>query len=225
MQNETSNKHHRLGINVIIAATLFSIAYFGITYQTHFVIFFTEFVLVGLSAWFILSMKKEGLGPCLISTLGCAILILTVVVPTDIPITEETLDPTSFSTATVSEQIAYLEHTREFLKQSGLYVGLLNISIALLLAYRPTMLYAKNRVPFEYPYPVWDSKKNSATKFSSPVVKVRSLLTEKEKWIIFRYKFLLVSIDNTPYLVKPNDYVPEDAILLRSKSGNTLFGI
>ena len=61
--------------------------------------------------------------------------------------------------------------------------------------------------------------------FSPNLVPVKSLITEKEKWIIFRYKFVYVSIDEKIYLVRPNDNVPETAFLLRSKSGQSLLGI
>jgi len=57
------------------------------------------------------------------------------------------------------------------------------------------------------------------------LIPVRSLLNEKERWFIFKYKFILVSIENKIYLVKPDDMVPETAILLRSKSGQSPLGM
>jgi len=225
MQNEIQKRTNRLKINLFISVVIVAVAFFGITYQTDFVIYFTALVLAGLSSFFLLSIKKDGLGAFLASFLGCVVLIIVIIYPTDIPITEETLDPKAFSTGTVSLKISYLEHSRAILKENGIYVGIFNIAIGLMLAYRPNMIYVKNRLAFAYPYPIWDSKKNLIVKFSTPMIKIKSLLTENKKWIIFKYRFILVQIDNKIYLAKPKDHVPEDAILLRSKSGNSILGV
>jgi len=216
---------NRLKINLSIALVIIAIAFFGITYQTQFVIYFTVLILACLSTCFVLSMKKNGFSAFVISLLGCLILIIVVIYPTDIPITEDTLDPKAFSSGIVSQKISYLEHSRAILKENGVFVGILNIAIGLMLAYRPSLIYVKNRLPFEYPYPVWDSKKTPVTKFSPSMIKIRLLLKENEKWIVFKYRFVLVLIDSKTYLVKPNDCVPENSILLRSKPGNSLLGI
>lgn len=208
-----------------MASIIVAVAFYGITYQTQFVIYFSVLLLVMLSSWFILSMKRNGVGAFLASLIGCLVLISTIIYPADIPITEQTLDPKAFSSGTVEQKISYLEHSRTILKENGVYVGILNITIGLLLAYRPNIIYVKNRLPFEYPYPIWESKKNPVTRFSPPMIKIRSLLTDKEKGVIFRYRFVLVKINNKIYLAKTNDKVPEDAILLRSKSGSSLLGI
>lgn len=215
----------RLMLNLLIASVIVAISFFGITYQTPFVVFFTVVLLVCLSSWFVLSMKKNGLASFLASLVGCWVLILTIIFPTNIPITGETLDPKAFSTGTVSQKVAYLEHTRTILKENAIYVGILNLAIGFLIAYRPNIIYVKNRLPFEYPYPIWNSKKSPVSRFSPQVIKVRSLFTEKEKWIIFKYRFVLVLIDKKIYLAKTNDIVPENTILLRSESGNSVLGV
>ena len=225
MQNEKQKKANRSKINLFIAAVIVASAIFGITYQTSFVIYFTTLLLAGFSIFFILSMKKEGFGAFIASLFGCLVLITVVIYPTNIPITEETLDPKAFSFGTASQKISYLEDSRDIVKENGIFVGILNIAIGLMLAYRPNIIFIKNRLPFEYPYPIWDSKKTPVSQFSLPLVKIRSLLTEKEKLIIFRYRYVVVLIDKKTYLVKANDQVPENAIILRSKSGNSLLGI
>ena len=177
MQNEIQKRTNRLKINLFISVVIVAVAFFGITYQADFVIYFTALVLAGLSSFFLLSIKKDGLGAFFASFLGCIVLIIVVIYPTDIPITEETLDPKAFSSGTVSQKISYLEHSRAILKENGIYVGILNITIGMMLAYRPNIIYVKNRLAFEYPYPIWDSKKNPIVKFSPPMIKIKSLLT------------------------------------------------
>ena len=212
--------------NLILTCVLFLFTYAGIRYgSSQIVIILVESVLVLLSLWFILSMKKEGFGSLVTSVLGCSIFILVVMVPTNIPVTADTLDPMSFTTESIEDRIAHMKEKRAIMKEYGLYIGLGNLGMSLALAYRPTLLYVKNRIPDELPYPIWDGNKQTITRFSPHLVPVRSLLNEKERWFIFKYKFILVSIESKIYLVRPNDSVPETAILLRSKSGQSPLGM
>ena len=87
------------------------------------------------------------------------------------------------------------------------------------------LFFMKDRLPDGPPYLLWESKTQPGTHFSPNLVPVKSLLSEKEKWIIFKYKFILVSIDNKIYLVRPNDSVPETATVLRTKSGQSPLGM
>jgi len=219
-------KQKRFGTNLILICVLFLFTYTGIRYESsQIVIILVESVLVLLSLWFVLSMKKEGFGPLVTSMFGCSIFILVVLIPTNIPVTAETLDPMSFTTESIADRIAHMKEKREIMKEYGLYIGLGNLGMAMAFAYRPTLLYVKNRIPDELPYPIWDGNKQTKTRFSPHLVPVHSLLNEKERWFIFKYKFILMSIESKIYLVRPNDSVPETAILLRSKSGQSPLGM
>ncbi len=212
--------------NLILTCVLFLFTYAGTRYESsQIVIILVESVLVLLSLWFILSMKKEGFGSLVTSILGCSIFVLVVMVPTNILVTADTLDPMSFTTESIEDRIAHMKEKRAVMKEYGLYIGLGNLGMSLVLAYRPTLLYVKNRIPDELPYPIWDGNKQTITRFSPHLVPVRSLLNEKERWFIFKYKFILVSIESKVYLVRPDDNVPETAILLRSKSGQSPLGM
>lgn len=219
-------KRRRFGTNLILTCVLFLFTYVGIRYESsQIVVILIESVLALLSLWFVLSMKKEGLGPLVASILGCSVFILMVLMPTNIPVSADTLDPMSFTTESIEDRIAHMKEKHEIMKEYGLYIGLGNLGMSLALAYRPTLLYVKNRTSDELPYPVWDGNKQTVTRFSPHLVPVRSLLNEKERWFIFKYKFILVSIESKIYLVRPDYSVPETAILLRSKSGQSPLGM
>lgn len=222
------DKRKRFGTQIMLTCVLFLFTYTGIRYESsQITIIFVESVLVTLSFWFILYMKKEGFGPLVTSIFGCLIFILVVLIPTNIPTTANTLDPMSFTTESIEDRIAHMQGKREVMKEYSLYLGLGNLAISLALAYRPSLLYVKNRAPDELPYPILDGNKQTITRFSpSPsLIPVRSFLNEKERWFIFKYKFILVSIESKTYLVRPDDSVPETAILLRSKSGQSPLGM
>ena len=219
-------KQKRFGTNLILICVLFLFTYTGIRYESsQIVIILVESVLALLSLWFVLSMKKEGFAPLVTSMFGCSIFILVVLIPTNIPVTAKTLDTMSFTTESIADRIAHMKEKREIMKEYGLYIGLGNLVMSMAFAYRPTLLYVKNLMPDELPYPIWDSDKQIITRFSPTLVPVRSLLNEKERWFIFKYKFILMSIESKTYLVRPNDSVPETAILLRSKSGQSPLGM
>ena len=220
------DRRKRFGTHLILICVLFLFTYTGIRYESsQIAIILVESVVVTLSLWFILSMKKAGFGPLVTSILGCSVFIFVVLIPTNIPTTAYTLDPMSFTTESIEDRIAHMQGKREVMKEYSLYVGLGSLVTSLAFAYRPTLLYVKNRIPDELPYPIWDSKKQIITRFSPNLVPVRSLLSEKERWFIFKYKFILISVENKIYLVKPNDSVPETSILLRSKSGQSPLGM
>lgn len=169
-------KRRRFGTNLILTCLLFLFTYVGIRYESsQIVVILIESVLAPLSLWFVLSMKKEGLGPLLASILGCSVFILMVLMPTNIPTSADTLDPMSFTTESIEDRIAHVKEKREIMKEYGLYIGLGNLGMSLALAYRPTLLYVKNRTSDELPYPVWDGNKQTITRFSPHLVPVRHL--------------------------------------------------
>ena len=225
MLNDGSQKTKRLGTNVIMCCTMFLVAYTGIHYtHSQLSVLLVESVLFALSFLFIVNIKKDGLAPLAITVLGCSTLIMTGLIPNDMSATQIP-DVISFKTKTIHETVSSIQENIVLFKEYVVFLTLFDFGIGIALAYRPDILYVRNRLPDELPYPVWESKNQSMTRFSSNLVPVKSLITEKEKWIIFRYKFVYVSIDEKIYLVRPNDNVPETAFLLRSKSGQSLFGI
>ena len=127
MSKLDTEKQRRFKTNLILICVLFLITYTGIKYEySPIVIIVVESALIGLSLWFILSMKKEGFGPVITAIMGCVTFILFILIPTDIPV------------ATTN---------REIIKEYSLYVGLLGLVVGMILAYRPSLLYAKGRMP------------------------------------------------------------------------------
>ena len=225
MSKNDSQKTKRFGTNLILTGTIFLIAYAGIRYAySPFITLLMEFVLIALSAMLVLSIRKEGLGPTAITILGCSTLILIGLVPYYIS-ANQIPDMISFKTKPILEPISSIENDIIMFKEYIVFLTLFDFGIGLSLAYRPTFLYVRNRIPDESDYPLWESKNQPMTRFSPNLVPLKSLLSEKDKWIIFRYKFVLVSIDEKIYRVKPDDNVPETTFVLRTKSGQSPLGI
>jgi hypothetical protein len=81
----------------------------------------------------------------------------------------------------------------------------------------------RNYLPFEYPYPIWNSKNQPRPQFSPDLVPVRKFLTNKEKMLLCRFRYLAISIDGKPYLVSPDEKIPQNAIMIRKS--NSLCGV
>ncbi len=181
-------------------------------------------MIVVLSIWLALLVKITRLASVIFVVIGTSALIGSVLIQTNFPITEEILDPHTFSWDPISERIKFLTETRESSKFAVLVLGMGNIVFGLIFAYKPNLLYVKNRPPDD-PYPIWESKKQPITKFSPTLIPVKSLLTNKEKILASRYRYLLVTIDNKTYLVSPYENVPQDTRIIRTKSGDALCGL
>lgn len=90
-------------------------------------------------------------------------------------------------------------------------IGIGSLILSLIIVYKPTWLYAKNRPRDERPPPVWS--KEMADK--EILVPLRALLSENERFILSNYNYVMVSINGIKHLVPPNELVPRDSVVLR----------
>ncbi|MEM3008441.1 MAG: hypothetical protein QXW37_08845 [Candidatus Nitrosotenuis sp.] len=177
------------------------------------------------SVYLIISVKKEGFAAAFCIFLGCATIMGGLLITDDVTITEKSPVKFQLFYETTSNQIQRLHMSKDFLHLYSLFTGVSCMALGLIFAYKPSIIQVKNFVPYEYPYPIWNSKTHPITKFSKNLMNTKKLLTHKERMILCRYRYLLVLIDGKLYLVPPNEMIPEDAIIMRTKSGNTLCGI
>lgn len=177
------------------------------------------------SFYLIMSVRKEGFAAGFCVFLGSATIMGGLLITDDIAIPEKSPVKFQLFYETASDQIQRLHMSKDFLHLYSLFTGVSCMALGLIFAYKPSIIQVKNFVPYEYPYPIWNSKTQPITKFSKNLVDAKKLLTHKERMLLCRYKYLLVLIDGKLYLLPPNEMIPEDAIIIRTKSGNTLCGI
>jgi hypothetical protein len=182
-------------------------------------------VIAVFSFYMILSVKKEGFAAGFCVFLGCATIMGGLLITDDIVVSEKSPNKFQLFYETTSDQIERLHAFKDFLHLYSLFTGVSCMALGLIFAYKPSIIQVKNFVPYEYPYPIWSSKTEPITKFSKNLMSTKKLLTNKERMLLCRYKYLLVSIDGKMYLVPPNEMIPGNSIIMRTKSGNTLCGI
>lgn len=186
------------------------VQYLGLTVATLF------------SSYLILSVKKHGFAAMVCVILGCSTILLALFSANDVSSVKPFL---RFQIYAAGDYASQVQIYKQYLHTYSAIIGVACISLGLIFAYRPSLVQVKNYLPFEYPYPIWESNKREITKFSKNLIPIRELLTDEEKLRCCRFSFILVSIEGKPHLVNPNDKIPEDSQIMRTKSGNTLCGI
>ncbi|MBI5145735.1 MAG: hypothetical protein HZA84_00780 [Thaumarchaeota archaeon] len=181
-------------------------------------------IITIFSVYLIFTINKFGFAATLCVLLGCFSILSTTLVTDNVSGTEN-LSRMNFFWGSISEKIHNIETAREFLQLYGLFTGIFCIVLGMIFAYKPSLIQVKNYLPFEYPYPIWNSKQQPLTQFNTNFVLAKSLLTNKEKMLSCRFKYLLIVVDEKMYLASPNEMVPKNTMIVRTKLGNTPCGI
>lgn len=142
-----------------------------------------------------------------------------------------TLIPITMSSTSISSNFEEIY----FITEGYFLLGVSMIVFSIISAYKPSLLYVRNR-PKESDdlwleeYPLWnetDGSKNniriSISRFDDEInIPLKKLMSETEKYLLWRYSYVLVAIRGIRYLVNPNSYVPQSSIILRDKNERML---
>jgi hypothetical protein len=142
-----------------------------------------------------------------------------------------TLIPITMSSTSISSNFEEIY----FITEGYFLLGVSMIVFSIISAFKPSLLYVRNR-PKESDdlwleeYPLWnetDGSKNniriSISRFDDEInIPLKKLMSETEKYLLWRYSYVLVAIRGIRYLVNPNSYVPQSSIILRDKNERML---
>ncbi len=109
------------------------------------------------------------------------------------------------------------------------YLGVSMVVLSIIISYRPSLLFTRNRPePIDsdwQKYPIWHDHTllaNGSTEYSVPIMR---LVTDQERYILWRYEYILANIYGTPHLVSPRGYVPKYSThLYRDKESGRIIG-
>jgi hypothetical protein len=109
------------------------------------------------------------------------------------------------------------------------FLGIAMVVLSMIIAYKPTLLYVKNRPKPSHSlwaeYQEWYDNVQLAGGYTEPNVPLKTLMNEQEKYLLWRYEYILTRIYNTPYLVKPDGLVPKSSIVLRDNESGRMIGV
>lgn len=108
------------------------------------------------------------------------------------------------------------------------FLGIGMLIFSMIIGYKPSLLYTRNRPePLDtdwQKYPVWSDNTKVVGGYFEPGIPLKSLMTVEEKYLLWRYEFVLTNIFGTPHLVKPDGYVPASSTIFRDKTNHSMIG-
>ena len=113
--------------------------------------------------------------------------------------------------------------------QGFFFLGMSMVGLSMIIAYRPDVLYVRNRPkPLETiweSYPIWynDNIKLLGRK-SEPTVDIKSLMTDEEVYLLWRYDYILADVYGTPHLVRSDSHIPKSSTIFRDKKSGKMIG-
>ena len=181
---------------------------------------------IALVGFLFVTIAWKGLIPAAICALGVVLLHNAIILPYYFPDSEpfRHLLINERSGASNPEAAAGVAVTMHFL------LGLGMVALGMIVAYAPKFLFARNR-PEEKEsawskYPVWYDNVKLAGRYSEPLVPAKSLMEDRDRYLLWRYEYVLASIYGTPHLVRPEGLVPERSTeFIRDRESGLLMGM
>jgi hypothetical protein len=92
------------------------------------------------------------------------------------------------------------------------FLGVSTVALGIIIGCRPALFFARSRLNSlgsEWSkYPIWYDNTLLAEGHMEQPVPVKSLITDQDRYLLWRYEYILADIYGTPHLVKPSGLVP-----------------
>lgn len=168
-----------------------------------------------------ISILLKGIVPVAISCLGIVLLYGSIVLPSA---ATNSLGPLYYK-----ESFGYLNFEAINRATHGFFLlGVAMVILGMIVAYKPHVLYTRNR-PISADqlwakYPPWNEKLQLASTKTESLIGLPSMMSDTEKYLLWRYEFILVDIYGTVYQVPIYSYVPESSIIVRESKSHKIVG-
>ncbi|MEO9363133.1 MAG: hypothetical protein ABI348_04455 [Nitrososphaera sp.] len=173
------------------------------------------------------SIVWKGVVPAVICLLGVVLMHNAIILPyypaANPAFTDFMMKSQDFarSSAEVSTQVASTMH---------FFLGLGMVAFAITLAYKPGFLFARNRPRQEEDdswskYPIWYDNVKLVGGHREQMVLAKTLMEDKDRYLVWRYEYVLAYVYGTAHLVRPDGLVPKrDTTFVRDKESGLLVG-
>lgn len=213
------------GVNIALLFMLyfFSAATHASTYAAAG--FVSAFAAV-LAAFIFATVVWKGLVPAIMCMLGIVLVHNAIILPyypPSVPAFPE-VGVSSPSAAEPSAEVSAMVATG-----MHFFLGLGMVGFAMIIAYRPGFLFARNRPPPAEDqwarYPVWYDNVKLVGDHREPMVPAKSLMEDRDRYLAWRYEYVLAKIYGAPHLVRPLGLVPEkQTVFVRDDETGLLVG-
>ena len=180
---------------------------------------------VALASFIVFSVIWRGVVPVIICTLAVVLIVNSIMLPS----LEASLpNEVNFG----GKRYMYAPYSPEAAKVAAMthfFLGVLMVGFSIIAAYKPALLFARNRpvsLDAEWAkYPIWHDNTLLADGRSEPSVPIKSLITDQDRYLLWRYEYVLANIYGTNHLVRPEGMVPKDSTtVLRDEASGMIIG-
>ena len=181
-----------------------------------------QIITIVLISLISLSIIWRGLIPIVICGLGIALIYCGIIIPSY----ALTLPTNGYFKGI---RVLIDQHIISMATESYFFLGIAMVILSMIIAYKPTLLYVKNRPePFHTlwtQYQKWNNNWQLAGSYTERSIPLKSLMNDQEKYLLWRYEYVLTNIHNMAYLVEPNGFVPKSSAIVRDKKSGRMIGI
>lgn len=205
------NEQRLLATDIVCIVVVFFTSLFTLTFQVLAQEVATAVQIAALVpiSFIVLSVVWKGIVPLIICILGIVLMYYSVMLP---------YYPTPQPAITVASNLHFF-----------LGLGVAMVVFSIIIAYRPSWLFTRNRpesLDSEWSkYLVWHDNTLLADGRQERSIPVKSLMTDQDRYLLWRYEYVLADIYGTPHLVRPDGLVPKDSTrIFRDKDSGRMMG-
>lgn len=221
------NQSRLFALDIVCITLLFFMYLFTSTFQVvnPIIVNVVQASAIVLVAFIALSVVCKGLVPLVICVLGIVLIHNSIILPY-----YSTPEPgEAYFGDTRITWMLYSPGTVATAANMHFFLGASMVAFSIIVAYRPSLLFARNRpesLDSEWSkYPAWHDNSLLEGGHSEPSVPVKSLMTDQDRYLLWRYEYVLASIYGTPHLVRPEGLVPKDSTaIFRDKESGRMIG-
>jgi hypothetical protein len=178
-----------------------------------------------LVSFIALSVVWKGAVPIIICVLGIVLIHNSVILPyySDPQPGVAMLGDMKFTWTLFSPTAVSMGASMNF------FLGLSMVAFGIMIAYKPSLLFTKNRpVSLDsewFKYPIWQDNALLVSNRLESSVPIKNLMSDEDRYLLWRYEYVLASIYGTPHLVRPGGIVPEISTSIhRDKQSGRMLG-
>ncbi len=222
------NAHRLLAIDIVCIMLLFFMHLFVSTFHViaQDIAIALQLAAVAPAVFIALSIAWRGVVPLVICALGIVLMHSSVMLPyyepETIEYTIEGIEDRVFTWTYYTPMSVSVGSNMNF------FLGLGMVAFSMIIVYRPSVVFTKNRpesLENEWSkYPVWQDNALLADGRMEPSVSVKSLMTNEDGYLLWRYEYVLANIYGTLHLVKPISLVPVGSTVLKDRESGRVLG-
>ena len=221
------NEGKLLAADVVCIVLLFFLHLFTLIFQILIeeIVVAIQTAAIMLLSFLALSVVWKGIVPIIICVLGVVLIHNSVILPyySQPQPGEAWLGQMKFSWTLYTPAAVSTAASMNF------FLGLSMVAFSIIMAYKPSILFTRNRpqpVDSEWSkYPFWQDNTILADGRIDPSVPIKSLMTDQDKYLLWRYEYILASIYGRPHLVRPEGHVPKySTSIYRDKASGRMIG-